>query len=69
MVAFPSCCARDDWFLASEEGEVLVVAVGDSVEILARNELAEAIKATPAIAGNTLYVRTLGNLIAIRESD
>ncbi|MCP3963319.1 MAG: hypothetical protein GY719_36235 [bacterium] len=48
---------------------MLVVAVGDSVEILARNELAEAIKATPAIAGNTLYVRTLGNLIAIRESD
>ncbi len=53
-------------FLAGEEGELLVVVAGDTVEVLARNDFGEPIRATPAIAGNTLYVRTAHHLFAVR---
>jgi hypothetical protein len=32
------------------------------LEVLARNELGEGIRATPAITANKLYVRTLNHL-------
>ena len=51
--------------LASSEGVVTVLsAAKDRLEILARNELAEDIVATPAIAGTAIYVRTLRTLYA-----
>ena len=52
-------------YLASGEGVVTVLAAGkDQLEILSRNELGEEIVATPAIVGNTIYVRTLQTLYA-----
>lgn len=52
-------------YLASSEGVVTVISAdGDELKVLARNELGEDIIATPAIAGNAIYVRTLGNLYA-----
>jgi hypothetical protein len=38
------------------------------LEVLARNELGEDIVATPAVAGNTIYVRTLQNLYAFGDA-
>lgn len=52
-------------YLAAEGGEVLVVRAGRKFEVLARNDMGQAIMATPAIANGTLYVRTLGHLYAI----
>jgi len=51
-------------YAASETGTVVVFSAGDSLEVLARNELGEGIRATPAISANKLYVRTLNHLWA-----
>src|SRR5262249_60992734 len=51
-------------YAASETGTVVVFRAGDSLEVLARNELGEGIRATPAISANKLYVRTLNHLWA-----
>ena len=51
-------------YLASQKGVLLVLAAGDTLEVLARNDLREQVMATPAIVGDTLYVRTAGHLYA-----
>jgi outer membrane protein assembly factor BamB len=51
-------------YAASESGIVVVFRAADNLEVLARNDLQEAITATPAIADNKLYVRTAGHLWA-----
>ena len=52
-------------YMASSEGVVTVIASeGDQLKVLARNEVGEDMVATPAIAGNAIYVRTLRNLYA-----
>ena len=43
---------------------IVVLRVADSLEIVARNDLDEAILATPAIAGGRLWVRTEVGLYA-----
>ena len=42
----------------------VISATANALEVVARNELSEEIVATPAIAGNTIYVRTLHTLYA-----
>lgn len=54
----------DRILLASQKGVVLVIAAGDKLEVLARNDLAEQIFATPAVLDGTIYVRTSGGLYA-----
>jgi outer membrane protein assembly factor BamB len=55
-------------YLASSEGVVAVLAAdGDQLKILSLNELGEDIVATPAIAGNVIYVRTLRNLYSFQN--
>jgi outer membrane protein assembly factor BamB len=52
-------------YFASSEGTVTVLnASSEQLEVLARNELGDGIVATPAIAGKTIYVRTLRALYA-----
>ncbi len=51
-------------YVASEPGTIVVFRAGDTLEVLARNELGEGIRATPAIVDNKLYVRTLTQLWA-----
>lgn len=53
-------------YAASQEGRIVALAIGDRLEVLARNDLGEPVFATPAIAGGTLYVRTAGHLWAFR---
>jgi outer membrane protein assembly factor BamB len=45
-------------FLISASGKVTVLKAGAQWEILAMNDLDEEVWATPAIAGNNLYIRT-----------
>jgi outer membrane protein assembly factor BamB len=55
-------------YLVSSEGIVTVIAAdGDQLKVLARNELSEDMIATPAIDGNSIYIRTLRNLLAFQN--
>jgi hypothetical protein len=46
---------------------VYVVCAGRTFELLATNPFGEPLMATPAISGNMLIVRTIGQLIGIRS--
>ena len=59
--------AGDKIITASQNGVVSVIQAGDQLEILARNDFEEQIVATPALAGNQLYIRTTRFLFAIGE--
>lgn len=56
-------------YLPSEEGDLYVIKAGDRLEILATNSMDEPLMATPAISGDTLFVRTRGHLYAIAEGE
>ena len=53
-------------YLSSEDGDVYVVKTGRTYELLATNHMGEPLMATAAISGNTLYLRTLSKLVAVR---
>ena len=55
-------------YLATSDGEVLVLRAGVDWELLATNDLAEPMFATPALANGTLFVRTAGHLYAFGDS-
>jgi len=56
-------------FLSSVNGTVTVVdSTVDTLRVLARNELPSSIHATPALAGDTLFVRTSDQLLAFRSN-
>ena len=50
--------------VASQQGTVVIFRAGETLEVLARNSLKEPILATPAIANDTLYIRTDRHLFA-----
>jgi outer membrane protein assembly factor BamB len=52
-------------YFTSEDGNILVVKAGEKFELLATNPMGEVCMATPAIAHNTLYVRTQHHVVAI----
>jgi outer membrane protein assembly factor BamB len=56
-------------YFPSEDGEIFVVKPGPAYELLATNPMGEVLMATPALAGNTLYVRGLKHLFAIPAAD
>ena len=43
--------------ICAQRGTAFVIRAGDTLEILSRNELGEALSATPAVVENTLYLR------------
>ncbi len=55
-------------FLAGEGGTVVVVEASPELKEVARNDMGEAVMATPAIAGATLYVRAHSTLYAIGKT-
>lgn len=55
-------------FCLSEDGDTYVFAAGDTYRLERVNALGEMCMATPALAGDTLFVRSLANLYAIRET-
>ena len=52
-------------YLASEDGDVFVVKAGRTFEVIARNDMNEALMATPAVAGSMLIIRGRSHLFAI----
>jgi len=57
----------DKLVVASVRGIVTVIQVDDELKVLARNDFAEKIFATPAVAEDRIYIRTAKNLYAIGE--
>lgn len=55
-------------YIASDRGRVTVIKAGDAFEVLARNDLNERIMASPAAAGNMLYIRSVRRLWAFGAS-
>lgn len=62
-------CAGNAVYNISTEGEVVVLAAEREFSLLARNRLEEASHATPAIAGNRMYVRTFTQVICIGHAE
>jgi outer membrane protein assembly factor BamB len=56
-------------YFASEDGQVIIVRAGRRFEVLATNEMNEVCMATPALAGDVLFLRTKGHLYALRSSN
>lgn len=56
--------ADDKVYIASAEGEVVVLDAGDELKVLARNKLDGGILATPAVLDGKIYVRTESHLYA-----
>jgi outer membrane protein assembly factor BamB len=54
-------------YACSRGGMVVVLAAGDQLKVLARNNLGEDINATPAIVDGKLYIRTDAALYAFGE--
>jgi outer membrane protein assembly factor BamB len=54
-------------YIASGKGTVTIFAAGDTLKVLARNNLKESIFATPAVVENKLYVRTVKHMYAFGE--
>ncbi len=52
-------------YITSEEGETYVLALGPNFKLLAENELGETVMATPAIAGDVLYLRGRRHVFAV----
>lgn len=53
-------------YAANVDGTITVLEAGDRLQVLSRNALGERILATPALARDTLYVRTEKHLWAFR---
>jgi hypothetical protein len=67
--ASPVAAGGHIYFTNLTDGEVTVLKAGSAdVEVVAKNPpLGERVAATPAIADNTLYIRTAGHLYAFAE--
>jgi len=54
-------------YLFSEEGKTTVIEAGRKFKVLAESELADGFMASPAVAGNALFLRTRTHLYRIEE--
>jgi outer membrane protein assembly factor BamB len=53
--------------ITSQDGDTYVLKAGPTFEILGTNELGEAVTASLAIAGDSIYIRSDKNLYRIRQ--
>jgi outer membrane protein assembly factor BamB len=54
-------------YIASQKGTVVVLAAGDALKVLARNQLDEQVFATPAVLEGRIYLRTEKHVFAFGE--
>ena len=54
-------------YLSNEDGDIIVVKAGPTFEVLARNDMAEPVMATPAISGGMLIIRSQHSVWAIGQ--
>jgi outer membrane protein assembly factor BamB len=59
-------CAGDHIYGVSRDGDVAVLKCAKTFEHVATTPLGEGSHSTPAVAGGTLYLRTFGQLLAIK---
>jgi outer membrane protein assembly factor BamB len=59
--------AGDKIVASSVRGIVTIIEAGDELKVLARNRFKEKIFATPAVAGDKIYLRTTGHLYAFGQ--
>ena len=52
-------------YFVSERGEVTVIEEGNAFRKVASNDVGEVVMATPAISGDRLLIRTVGNLYCL----
>ncbi len=60
---------RDRVFCLSEDGDTYVIKAGDRYQLERLNSLGEMCMATPAIAGDRLFIRTTSGLWCIRSAE
>lgn len=58
-------CAGQRLYCPSRTGEMVVLAAAEKYQLLAKFPLGEATESTPALAGGSIYVRTLSHLMAV----
>ena len=51
-------------YFASDRGDITVLAAGEELKVLAKNDLGDRIMGTPALVDGKIYVRTDGHLYA-----
>ncbi len=59
--------AGDRIYVPGENGTIVVLKAGSGVEVLAENNVGDSLIATPAIANDRIYVRTLHKLYCFAE--
>ena len=55
---------NDHVFVCAARGTVFVIEPNDKLKTVAKNEIGEEIAASPAVIGDTLYLRTAKHLYA-----
>lgn len=55
-------------YFSNEEGVTTVIRAADKFNVVARNELAEGMRASPAVAHGALFLRTFGHLYKLSSS-
>jgi outer membrane protein assembly factor BamB len=59
--------AGDRTYFVGEEGEVLVIRAGPRFDLIASNRLGDLVLASPAIASDTIYIRTRRSIVAVGD--
>ena len=54
-------------YVPGENGNIVVLKAGPEIDVISKNDVGDSVIATPAIANNRLYVRTLHNLYCFSE--
>ena len=52
-------------YCASTKGEMIVLATGDTFQLLARNPIGEGTHSTPCVDGGRIYVKTFTHLVCV----
>ncbi|MEO2031130.1 MAG: PQQ-binding-like beta-propeller repeat protein [Planctomycetaceae bacterium] len=61
--------AGDRIYVPGENGRIVVLKSGPTLEVLARNDVGDSLVATPAIADDRIYVRTLNRVYCFSEEN
>lgn len=58
-------CVDGKLYCVDLDGKVAVIAASDKYELLAKNDFGDPSKATPAVSGGKMYIRTESKLFSI----
>ena len=55
-------------YAIDDQGMVYILRAGSSYQLISQNNLGEVCMATPAISGNTIFFRTVNQIIAVSDA-